>query len=121
SKSRQRTTEHGPDLPSMLRGRHTWPGRAKGRRRETERAAPMERPSVFPSVARPVAIETYRPRVTRLSGRLLPERTIRRGHATVETTRHRITSFQFVEHAPNVGPNLPQCKSRCAPPHGRRC
>jgi hypothetical protein len=40
-----------------------------------------------------------------LSGRLLPGKAIRRGHAQEnEITRHRITSFQFVEHDPNVGP-----------------
>src|SRR5690606_7935766 len=48
-------------------------------------------------------VDTHQPRVTRLSGRLLPERTIRRGHATVETTRHRITSFRFVEHEGKCG------------------
>src|SRR5688572_17958028 len=39
-----------------------------------------------------------------LSGRLLPERTIRPSHALeTETTRHRITSFRFVEHAIMMG------------------
>jgi hypothetical protein len=39
-----------------------------------------------------------------LSGRLLPERTIRPSHvAETETTRHRITSFRFVEHSQMMG------------------
>jgi hypothetical protein len=40
----------------------------------------------------------------RPSGRLLPERAIRESHVTeTETTRHRITSFQFVEHMLMMG------------------
>src|SRR5688572_26506944 len=39
-----------------------------------------------------------------LSGRLLPERAIRTSHALeTETTRHRITSFRFVEHSMMMG------------------
>jgi hypothetical protein len=48
-----------------------------------------------------------------LSGRLLPGKAIRRGHAQEnEITRHRITSFQFVEHQPNVGRIVPQRKEK---------
>lgn len=50
------------------------------------------------------------PRFTFQSERMLPERTIRQGNATVETTRHWITSFQFVEHHLDMGQLQCGCK-----------
>ena len=46
--------------------------------------------------------------------RLLPTEAIRRDHATAnEITRHRITSFRFVEHGANVGQGTIGCKTYC--------
>jgi len=43
--------------------------------------------------------------------RLLPAEAIRRDHVTEnEITRHRITSFQFVEHGGNVEAKAAECK-----------
>lgn len=43
--------------------------------------------------------------------RLLSVKAIRRDHALEnEITRHRITSFQLVEHDPNVGRFQRECK-----------
>jgi hypothetical protein len=53
-----------------------------------------------------------------VSGRLLPERTIRRDHATQnEITRHRITSFRLVEHKAydGVSPSDWQGLEACGP------
>jgi hypothetical protein len=43
--------------------------------------------------------------------RLLPAEAIRRDHVTEnEITRHRITSFQLVEHGANVEAKAEKCK-----------
>ena len=69
---------------------------------------------MFPSVARPLALILKGSRAALpapLTGRLLPERAIRRGHVLEnEITRHRITSFRFVEHT---------LRMECPPANGK--
>ncbi len=47
-----------------------------------------------------------------LAGRLLPAKAIHRDHVETITTRHWITSFHFVDVAPNVEATREHCKTR---------
>ncbi len=75
----------------------------------TKRPPLLAKPAAFPclsSSARPVArSDRIKRRASRTSAeRLLPAKAIRRDHALEnEITRHRITSFRFVEHAIMMG------------------
>jgi hypothetical protein len=88
----------------------TGPPKAQGR------CSFEQRPRVS-SVSQPVGATPRgcRPRFMQSEERLLPAEAIRRDHVTAnEITRHRITSFQFVEHES-------QCGSKCPEVQGVAC